>query len=131
MKINEIKMNTNHYTAYVLTDSARTTILEKYPPKYPKVVAHHVTVQFGVPADTQAPSPATVKVIGYVDSGDGLEALVVSVNGKQDRPDGKRYHITLSLDPAKYSPVDSNGLVSSKQFTLTRGFLVQTTPEIL
>lgn len=132
MKINEIKsMNTNHYTAYVLTDKARNALLKKYPPKYPKVIAHHVTVQFGVPADTQPPAPAIVKVIGYVDSGDGLEVLVATVNSEQDRPDGKRYHITWSLDPSKYSPVDSNTLLSNNQFRISLGTLIDTIPAVL
>jgi hypothetical protein len=131
MKINEIKMNTNNYTAYVLDDSARTSLLAKFPPKYPKVIAHHVTVQFGVPADTEVPPPARVKVIGYADSGDGLEALVCTVDGKAERPDGKRFHITLSLDPSKYSAVDSNKLLASNKFTLTLGTQVATTPALL
>jgi hypothetical protein len=131
MKITEIKMNTNNYTAYVLDDSARNTLLAKFPPKYPKVVAHHVTVQFGVPADTEVPPPANVKVIGYADSGDGLEALVCTVNGKAEREDGKRFHITWSLDPTKYSPVDSNKLLASNKFTLTLGTPVATTPALL
>ena len=131
MKISEIQMNTNYYTAYVLDDSSRAALLEKFPPKYPKVVAHHVTVEFGVPEGTEAPPPASVKVIGYADSGDGLEALVCTVNGKADRPDGKRYHITWSLDPAKYSPVDSNALLANTRFTLKLGTTVSTTPEVL
>lgn len=121
----------NKYTAYVLTDSARAALLEKFPPKYPKVIAHHVTIQFGVPADTEVPAPANVKVIGYADSGDGLEALVCSVDGSPERPDGKRWHITWSLDPTKYSPVDSNKLLAANKFKLTLSTPVQTTPAML
>lgn len=119
------------YTAYVLTDSARNALLEKFPPKYPKVIAHHVTVQFGVPQGTPAPAPAVVKVIGYADSGDGIEALVVSVNGSTERPDGSRYHITWSLDPAVYRPVDSNALLASGKYTIMLAKPIETTPQVL
>lgn len=130
MKLNEMKGN-NMYTAYVLDDGTRDTLLAKYPPKYPDVIAHHITIQFPVPKGTEAPAPANVRVIGYADSGDGLEALVCTVNGKSERPDGKRWHITWSLDPTKYSPVDSNKLLATNKFTLALGTLIATTPAVL
>lgn len=121
----------NYYTAYVLDQASRDILEKKFPPKYPKFVGHHVTVQFGVPADTEAPAPAQLKVVGYVDSDDGLEALVVSVNGSSARPDGKLYHITWSLNPDKYKPVDSNTLLKAKRFTIIRSIPIATTPELL
>jgi hypothetical protein len=130
MKLKEMTM-TNKYSAYVLDDASRDQLLAKFPPKYPKVIAHHITVQSPGTPDLEIPQPAKVKVIGYADSGDGLETLVASVDGKADRPDGKRYHITWSLDPEKYSPVDSNKLLATNKFTLTMGIPVSTTPAIL
>lgn len=100
------------YTAYVLTDEARNLLLEKFPPKYSKVIAHHVTVEFGVPADSEVPEDAEVKIIGEADSGDGLQALVAMVNGSTRRPDGGTYHVTWSLEPDRYKPVDSNELLA-------------------
>ncbi len=129
MKVKDIIME--NYTAYILDDASRTALAERFPPKYPKFVGHHVTLSFGVPKDTEVPAPANIKVIGHADSGDGLEALVVTVNGKTERPDGKRYHITWSLDPAKYSPVDSNTLLSNNKFTLVRSIPINTTPKLL
>lgn len=99
------------YTAYVLTDESRTALLERFPPKYSKVIAHHVTVEFGVPKDVDLPENAELKVVGEADSGDGLQALVVAVNGGYRREDGKIYHITWSLEPDSYKPVDSNALI--------------------
>lgn len=124
---------TNKYTAYVLNDSDRALLANNYPPKYADFVGHHVTVQFGVPEGTSAPEPATVKVVGYKDSGDGIEALVVSVNGNTQRPDGSTYHITWSLDRTKYSPKDSNVLLSDteKRYTLIRPIAIQTTPAVM
>ena len=100
------------YTAYVLTDESRELLSAKFPPKYTKVIGHHVTVEFGVPEDTELPEEAEVKVIGEADTGDGLQALVVSVNGSTRRPDGGTYHVTWSLEPERYKPVDSNALIA-------------------
>ena len=120
------------YTAYVLTDESRSQLENKYPPKYPKFIGHHVTVDFGVPADAEAPEEATVKVLGSVDSGDGLQALVVSVNDETKRPDGNKYHITWSLDSEKYAPKDSNTLLQDKyMYTMSLPKVIDTTPEVL
>lgn len=121
------------YTAYTLTDESRQMLLDKFPPKYDKVIAHHITVEFGVPEDTEVPPEADVRVIGEGDSGDGLQALVVSVNGSTRRPDGKTFHITWSLDPEKYKPVDSNELLADgiKKWKLKLPTPIDTIPQIL
>lgn len=127
MKVKDIK---NAYTAYLLDVESRVMLSQQFPPKYPKFIGHHVTVQFGVPASTIPPAPASVSVVGYADSEDGLEALVVSVNGSAKRDDGSTYHITWSLDPAKYSPKHSNDLLK-KGFTEVDPVAVRTTPATL
>ena len=121
------------YTAHVLDEESRTMLLTKFVPKYSKVIGHHVTVDFGVPEGTPAPNYADVKLVGYIDSGDGLEALVVSVDGTHTRPDGKTYHITWSLDPDQYSPKDSNDLLSNvrNRWTMVMPTELMTTPEVL
>lgn len=121
------------YTAYTLTDESRQKLLDKFPPKYPNVVAHHITVEFGVPADTEVPTEAEIRVIGEGDSGDGLQALVVSVNGSSRRPDGKIFHITWSLDPEVYKPVDSNELLADgiNKWKLKLPTPIDTVPEVL
>lgn len=118
------------YTSYVLDETSRNLLLKKFPPKYEKVIAHHVTEEFGVPADTPAPEPAKIKVVGYRDSGDGIEALVVAVNGNSTRKDGNKYHITLSLDPSKYTPKDSNEMLSEKSYTIVMPIEISTTPTV-
>ena len=120
------------YTAYVLTDESRAQLETKYPPKYEKFIGHHVTVEFGVPADAEPPEEAVVKVLGRVDSGDGLEALVVSVNGETSRPDGSKYHITWSLNPESYKPVDSNELLKKTyNYTMSLPITIDTVPQVL
>ena len=74
------------YTAYVLDNKSRRELSKHFPPKYPETVGHHVTVKFGVSKDAPIPRPAQLKVVGYADDGEGLEALVVSVDGKVNRP---------------------------------------------
>ena len=119
------------FTAYLISPKSRKLILAKYPPKFPDIFAHHVTVKFGVTAAEKIPSQAKIEVIGYI-CDDSLEALVVTVNGKKFRADGKRYHITLSLDKAKgRSPVQSNSLILLQPFKEVSPFEIETTPEIL
>lgn len=102
------------YAAYVLTPAARDLVLEKFPPKFPDVIAHHVTYQFG---SNEAPPPASIVVVGYT-SDDSLECLVVSVDGSTERPDGSTYHITLSLDRSQgRKPVDSNAVIEKNGWT--------------
>lgn len=100
------------YTGYLLTDKSRNMLLAKFPPKYEKVVAHHITEQFGVGPEVPAPEmPATVMVVGYIDSGDGVEGLLVAVNGSTHRKDGSKYHITWSLGPGRKA-VETNKYVN-------------------
>ena len=121
------------YTAYVLTDASRDALLEKFPPKYSKVIGHHVTVEFGVPEDTELPEDANLRVIGEADSGDGLQALVVSVDGTIRRPDGGTYHITWSLEPDRYKPADSNTLIADyeKRWKIVIGMPIEAEPALL
>lgn len=119
------------YTAYTLSDSSRRELLAHFKPKYPEVIAHHVTYQF--PAKSTDALPPDVKdahVVGY-EHEDGLEALVVEINGSTKRPDGKLYHITLSLDRAKgKKPVHSNDLVN-KSFQHVARIPIHLTPTFL
>lgn len=114
------------YSAYVLDANARSRLLKEYPPKYKDVLAHHVTEQFGIakPAVVH-PTAVHVKVIGYVDDGNGVEAVVVDVDGKTTRKDGKPYHITLSIDRSSgRKPVDSNAVIKEKGWVPTQPLML-------
>ena len=81
---------------WILDPDQRRALLERFPPRYAKVVAHHVTLK----TDAQhEPLPADVKasIVGRADDGQGVEAMVVTIDGTTDRPDGSTYHITWSL----------------------------------
>jgi GNAT superfamily N-acetyltransferase len=100
------------YLAYELDGKSRASLLEKFPPKFPDVVAHHVTVKHGVKHSDPLPEAEPVKVVGYA-SDESLECAVVEVGGTTERPDGSTYHITLSLDRSKgRMPVESNELLA-------------------
>lgn len=102
------KVMAKGYNGYLIKD--KNKLFNFFPPKYQKVFGHHITHEFNVEEELP-PKIYEAKIIGYADSEDGIEALVVSLNNEIDRPDGSIYHITLSLDPNKYKPKDSNTLL--------------------
>ncbi len=81
---------------WTLDHNERAALLERYPPFYATTVAHHVTLASN--AEQRAlPDPARAAIIGRADDGVGVEAMVVTIDGKTDRPDGSTFHITWSL----------------------------------
>jgi len=108
MPTTKVKDLLTMYIGYAITPESREELLKVFPPIYPTVVCHHITEEFGTSKDVPAPEMANrVEVIGYVDSGDGVETLLVAVDGKNERPDGKLYHITHSLAEGRRA-VESN-----------------------
>jgi hypothetical protein len=105
------------YIAYNLTEASRAKLLGEFPPKFSKVVAHHITLQFGVDDSTPLPpTPQKAEVIGYA-CNDKIECVVARVDNQERRAvDGKLLHITLShSDEAK--PVMSNDLLTDMEYT--------------
>jgi len=90
----------------------RAKLLKRFPPTWPEVIADHVTFEPG-PSGSNAPvHDITGEVVGQADDGQGVQALVVSVGGTVDRPDGSTYHITWSIRrEAGRNPVDSNAVI--------------------
>lgn len=78
----------------------REQLLRRFPPRYADPIADHVTLRSNALGDP-LPGPVEAHIIGRADDRDSLEAMVVTVNGTCDRPDGSIYHITWSLDEAK------------------------------
>lgn len=116
------------YNGYLLNSSSRAFMLQNYPPKYNKVIAHHITYKFGV-YEELPPDVSIAKIVGYADSGDGLEAFVVELDGTIKRRDGKIFHLTYSLDPTKYKPKDSNTLLEKIGFKPVKPFIIQVEPK--
>ncbi|CAN7527825.1 hypothetical protein LJR225_003804 [Phenylobacterium sp. LjRoot225] len=103
------------YTGWLLDPGDREALLRRFPPRYPEVVAHHVTLKFGDRAAVP-PINTTGEVIGQADDGLGVEALVVRIAGSTDRPDGSTYHITWSLAPGREAR-ESNAVIASLGWT--------------
>lgn len=96
------------FTGYELSASSRNLLLERFPPKYERVICHHITEQYGVSKKAPAPqAPDSVEVVGYIDSGDGVEGFLVAINGSTERPDGQKYHITHSINMDR-KPAETN-----------------------
>ncbi|WP_394222689.1 hypothetical protein [Alteromonas gracilis] len=90
---------------------------------------HHITVDFGIPNDSRLPPrPNNVQVIG-VASDNKAQALVVAVDGKTERKDGKLFHVTVSTaDNVK--PFYSNRLLESG-YTPTNPISLDVEPSIV
>ena len=84
-------------TGWKLSKDGRERLLERFRPRYEKVIADHVTLRVGAPADTPLPRKPNAQIVGRADDGQSLECLVVELDGTTDRPDGSTYHITWSL----------------------------------
>jgi hypothetical protein len=78
----------------------RNALLARFPPRYPDVIADHVTLQTDAGREP-LPDPVDAIIVGKADDGDGLECMVVTIDGTTGRPDGSTFHITWSLDKAK------------------------------
>ncbi len=75
----------------------RRELLLQFPPAYGEVVADHVTLSARVDRKSELPSETHGEIVGRSEDGEGVEAMVVSIGGTTDRPDGSTYHITWSL----------------------------------
>ena len=122
--MNEDRLNYG-YTCFKLLPFTRTLLLEASPPKYGRVLADHVTYEFNVPesAFNHVDDPIRARAVecyGYIDTGDGLECYLVTVDGHKMRPDGHLMHITWSVDPAKYKPFMSNNIIELNDYVPTK-----------
>lgn len=79
----------------------RAELLQQFPPTYGNVDADHVTLTVRTADDSALPSETHGEIVGRTDDGQGVEALVVRIDGTTDRPDGSTYHITWSLEDGR------------------------------
>ena len=61
--------------------------------------------------------PDTVRAVGYIDSGDGVEGLLVEVDGSTTRPDGNLFHVTWSLANGRRAFETNKYVTLSEQVT--------------
>lgn len=94
-----------------LPPGERDTLLARFPPRYGRPVADHVTLRAHVAAAAALPPACIGAIVGRSDDGRGVEALVVQLEGGTDRPDGSTYHITWSLAQGRKA-VESNEVIA-------------------
>lgn len=122
------------YLAFELTEASKMSLLELFRPSYSRVVCHHVTVELNLTESSLSLlqhdlRDAELAVVGYR-LGDGVETLVVAVNHNPTRPDGRVYHITLSLEPG-HNPKESNDLLAQQGWQTCIPVKVQATLRLL
>ena len=90
----------------------REALLARFPPRYGMPVADHVTLE--TDAERRAlPGEASARIVGRADDGEGVEAMVVALDGSTDRPDGSTFHITWSLADGRRAK-ESNDVIRTR-----------------
>jgi hypothetical protein len=97
---------------WLLAEDDRAKLLQQFPPKFEKTVAHHVTLKSEAERDP-LPNDVEAEVVGHTDDESGVEAMVVAIDGTTDRPDGSTYHMTWSLGDGRRAR-ESNDVIRER-----------------
>ncbi len=81
------------FTGWMINDNVRDYLLAKFAPTYDNVRMSHITHLVDA---VDIPVDADIAIYAYVRD-EHSEAVLVEVNGTRIRPDGKKYHITISF----------------------------------
>ena len=84
-------------TGWKLPEAERERLLERFEPRYKRVIADHVTLRYGTDKHTSLPAASDAEIVGIAYDGNGVEALVIAIDGQTERGDGSHFHITWSL----------------------------------
>ena len=106
----------------------RERLLVRFPPKYERTIADHVTLRTGADEATPLPRPVEAQIIGHADDGESLQCLVVEIDGTTDRPDGSTYHITWSLGAGRRAKESNDVLREQRWEVLDRPVPVELVP---
>ena len=101
---------------WALDREQRKELLQQFPPKFGNVVADHVTLAAKAKQDAALPCERLGEIVGRIDDGEGVEALVVAIDDSTDRPDGSIYHITWSLGEGRRAK-ESNDVIARLGWT--------------
>ena len=102
-----------------LLSGEREELLRAFPPRYRTTVADHVTLAARVAAQTPTPGDVTGLLVGHIDDGQGVEALVVEIDGGTSRPGGGTWHVTWSLADGRRAK-ESNDVLARKMWSPLR-----------
>ena len=97
---------------WLLAEDDREKLLQQFPPKFEKTVAHHVTLKSDAERDP-LPNDVKAEVVGRTGDESGVEAMVVAIDGTTGRPDGSTYHITWSLGDGRRAR-ESNDVIRER-----------------
>lgn len=104
-------------TGWKLDICDRVKLLQRFPPAWPDKLADHITLDAHADERDKLPGSVRAEIVGSIDDGDGLQALVVAIDGRTGRPDGSTYHITWSIDRKRgRKPVDSNRVLAEREW---------------
>jgi ferritin-like metal-binding protein YciE len=95
-----------------LDRAERAALLARFPPRYARADADHVTHGRKGKAPP-LPEARRAVIVGRADDGAGVEAMVVEIAGTTERWDGSRYHITWSLAEGRKA-VESNTVIAEQ-----------------
>lgn len=104
-------------TGWKLDRDQRRELLQQFPPRYRNVVADHVTLQARAADDAPLPRETEGEIVGRAGDGKGVEAMIVSIGGTTDRPDGGTYHITWSLEEGRRA-CESNDVLAREPWSM-------------
>ena len=90
----------------------REQLLARFPPRYTEAIADHVTLEIDA-QDKPLPPDVESAIVGRTDDGEGVEAMVVALDGSTDRPDGSTFHIPWSLGPGRRAK-ESNDVIRDR-----------------
>lgn len=114
-------------SGWKLDRDQRTILLAAFAPAYENVIADHVTLSI-----TQAEPPARIgqaRIVGIADDGNGVQALVVEIDGSITRPDGKTWHVTWSLATGRHAR-ESNDVIADRGWEALSGDLIMLSPAV-
>ena len=89
----------------------RERLLERFRPRHERTIADHVTLRAGVTQEAPPPQATTGAIVGVAED-EGVQALVVEIDGETARPGGGTYHITWSLGPMRKAR-ESNDVIAA------------------
>jgi hypothetical protein len=96
-----------------LDPAQREALLARFPARYARPIADHVTLRANVPASTPLPGAVSARIVGHADDGSGVQAMVVEIDGTTDRPGGGTFHITWSLADGRKAK-ESNDVIAAR-----------------
>lgn len=82
-------MSSKAFVGWRLDPRDQEALLARFPPRYDRIVADHVTFAFD-PREPTLPRERAGEVVGETDDGRGVQALVVRIGGVRSAPTAPR-----------------------------------------